>query len=184
MGCAGVVPPPPDVAERARAAASYNASLRVSLRGKDVRGATRALVAFRRPDALRLEIPGPAGARLVAVASEGTLTAVFPGERAVLRSAATAEGMEALTGLELSPRELIDLLVGVPPPRLRAFRVRWGGALPSWIEATLPDGARLTAVVESAEAGRELEAAAFVAPLADGYRSVEGTEARRLLGLR
>ena len=49
------------------------------------------LLAFRRPDALRIEIPGPAGARLVAVARGDRLWAVFPAERAVYYGAARAE---------------------------------------------------------------------------------------------
>ena len=31
----------------------------------------------------------------------------------------------ALLGVELSPPELMDLLVGVPSPRLRSYRARW-----------------------------------------------------------
>ena len=78
-GCASVpLPPPARVADRAKAAATYSASLRVSLKGPEFRGRTRVLLGFRRPDALRIEIPGPAGPRLVAVTKDGALEAVFP----------------------------------------------------------------------------------------------------------
>jgi hypothetical protein len=63
-------------------------------------------MAFRRPDALRIEIPGPAGARLVAVVRAGRLTAVLPAERAVLESAASAAELEALLGVALRPAEI------------------------------------------------------------------------------
>ena len=96
------------------------------------------LLAFRRPDALRIEIPGPTGARLVAVARGERLWAVFPAERAVYEGAARAEDLESLLGVALSPAEVMDLLTGVPSPRVRSYRARWGAALPRQIDATLP----------------------------------------------
>jgi len=178
--CASGGLPPPGVAEKARGISSYSASLRATLRGAQLRGGTRVLLAFRRPDALRLEIPGPTGARLVAVARGGRLTAVFPAERAVFEGAATAAEMDALVGVALSPEELIDLLVGVGAPRLKAYQARWGPALPRDIQAVLPDGSRLRARVDEAEAEPELPVAAFAPPSHAGYRRVDVEEARRL----
>jgi hypothetical protein len=66
----------------------------VSVSGPEVRGRSRVLLAFRRPDALRIEIPGPAGARLVAVVRAGRLTAVLPAERAVPDAADPARRVE------------------------------------------------------------------------------------------
>src|SRR3954451_24578550 len=78
-GCAApLAVPPVAVVEAARQVPSYSARLEVSLRGRGLRARTRVLVGFRRPDALRIEIPGPAGARLVAVARGERLWAVFP----------------------------------------------------------------------------------------------------------
>lgn len=182
--CATAGLPAPGVAERARAAVTYSASVRASLRGPDLRGRTRVLLAFRRPDSLRLEIPGPTGARLVAVAGEGRLVAAFPAERAVFEGPATSAEMDALLGIALSPAELIDLLVGVGSPRLRSYRARWGKALPREIEAELPDGSRLNAKVDEAEADPELAAATFTPPPHAGYRSIGAEEARRLWGSR
>jgi hypothetical protein len=176
--------PAPGVAERARAATTYSASLTASLRGKDLRGRTRVLLAFRRPDSLRLEIPGPTGPRLVAVTGDGRLVAVFPAERAVFESAATPGALDALVGVALAPEELIDLLVGVPSPRLRSYRARWGASVPKQIEAELPDGARLVAKVDEAETEAALPAAAFDPPPHAGFRSIEADEARRLWGSR
>ena len=179
--CATVpLPPPADVAARARDAASYSARLRVSLKAPGLRARTPALVAFRRPDGLRIEVPGPAGPRLIAVAREGRLVAVFPGERAVYAGEARASQLEALLGVALDPAELMDLLVGVPSPRLKRYVAAWGPALPRRIEATLPDGGTLKATVEDPEMGRALLDAAFAEPPHEGYRSVDAEEARSL----
>jgi hypothetical protein len=172
------------VAEKAAAAASWSGSLRVSVSGPQLRGRSRVLLAFRRPDAVRIEIPGPTGARLVAVARDGRLTAVLPGERAVLESEATAAGLEALLGVALSPSELMDVLVGVAPPGVREYRVQWGATLPRRVEAHLADGTRLKATLDEAEADVDLPEAAFAPPPHDAYRPVDADEARRLLGAR
>jgi hypothetical protein len=174
------LPPPPDVAARARDTGSYSARLRVSLKGPGVRARTAALVAFRRPDGLRIEIPGPAGPRLIAVANGGRLAAVFPGERAVYEGSARASELEALLGVGLEPPEVMDLLVGVPSPRLKRYAARWGPALPRRIDATLPDGARLKVTVEEADAGAALPEAAFADPPHDSFRAVDAEEARSL----
>jgi len=184
-GCATAgVPPPQAVADRAAAASSYSARLRVTLKGPELRGRTAALLGFRRPDALRIEIPGPSGARLLAVARGESLVAVFPAERAVFRGQATAEGLEALLGIALTPAEVMDLLLGTAPARVRDYRARWGPELPREVRATLPDGGRLKATVESATLDPALPEAAFAEPEHDGYRSIDAAEARQLWGAR
>jgi hypothetical protein len=180
-GCAsGTRLASPGVAERARAAATYSGSLRVSLRGPEFRGRARVLLGFRRPDAVRIEVPGPTGPRLVAVIRDGALAAVFPADRAFFRGRATPEDLAALLGVALAPDELIDLLVGVGSPRLRAYDVRWGPLLPREIDAVLPDGSRLKARVDDAEVGVPLPAAAFEAPAHEGFREIDAAGARRL----
>lgn len=184
-GCATAgLPPPAAVTQRAAAARSYSARLRVSLRGPELRGRTAVLLGFRRPRALRIEIPGPAGARLLAVARDDDLVAVFPGERAVFRGQATAAGLEDLLGIALSPAEVMDLLLGIASPRVREYRARWGAELPRELQATLPDGGRLKATVESATLDAELPEAAFAEPPSEGYRAIDAAEARRLWGAR
>jgi hypothetical protein len=173
--CATATLPPPGVAVRAAAAVSWSGN---------VRGRSRVLMAFRRPDAVRIEIPGPSGARLVAVAREGRLTAVLPAERAFLESAAAAEDLEALLGVALSPPELMDVLLGVAPAGLRDYKAQWGNTLPRRVEALLADGTRLKATVDDAEAGPDLAEAVFLPPPHPGYRRVDADEARRLLGGR
>jgi len=178
------LPPPAAILAQARAAATYSGSLRVQLKGPSLRARTRALVAFQRPDALRIEIPGPAGVRLIAVTRQGGLTAVFPGERAVYEGSASSQELEALLGLRLTPAEVMDLLTGTRAPEVRAYEAHWGPALPRQIQATLPDGGRLKVDVDSAEAGLPVPALAFEAPAHDGYRSVSAEEARSLWGGR
>ncbi len=155
----------------------------MSLKGPEFRARTRALVAFRRPDALRLEVPGPAGPRLVAVANGATLTAVFPAERAVFVGEATSEALASLLGVPLTPAEVMDLLVGVGSPRLKAYRVGWGPTLPRSIAATLPDGGRLDVTVDDADVVPP-PAAAFETPDHEGYRPIEAGEARSLWSAR
>jgi hypothetical protein len=180
-GCASARLPTAGVVELARSASSWSGSLRVSVRGDELRGRSRALVAFRRPDAVRIEIPGVSGARLVAVTASGRLTAVLPAERAVLESAAGPRELAALIGIALAPSELMDVLVGVRPARARSYEAEWGQALPRRVRAELEDGTRLDAHIDEAEQGVELPAAAFQPPRCDGCRAVDADEARRLL---
>jgi hypothetical protein len=152
----------------------------VRLQGPELRARTRVLIAFARPDRMRLEIPGPAGLRFVAVAGSGTLLAVFPPERAFYRSGASADEMERLIGVALSPGQMQDALLGVAPEGVRSYTVRWGPRLPSRIETTLRDGARLRLDVEAPESGLALPPQAFAEPPHAGYRRVDAAEARRL----
>ena len=172
--------PPPEVAARARSASSYSATLRVDLRGLEVKGRARALLGFRRPDALRIELPGPAGPRLLVVARGGTLVAVFPAEGAFFTAPATAPEMESLFGVALAPTELGDLLLGVGPARLPRYEASWGRTLPREVRATFAGGARLTLRVEDAELNPSFPEAAFDAPPHEGFRAVDAKEARRL----
>jgi outer membrane lipoprotein-sorting protein len=183
-GCASAKLPGPEIAARARATATYSASVRFSVSGADLRGRGRALLAFERPDRLRVEVPGPTSLRLVAVIRGSSLLAVFPSDRAVFRDAATATALQALFGLSLAPGEIMDVLVGAPPPSLRSYRARWGAELPRSIDATLADGTRLKLEVESADRDVRIPEAAFEAPPHDGYRDVDTAEARSLWGSR
>jgi hypothetical protein len=182
--CATVRVPPPDVAARSRTARSYSGRLRVKLEGRELRARATVLLAFARPDGLRIEVPGPGGLRLVAVARGGELAAAFPADRAVYTGPADAAGMEALLGVALAPVEVMDLLVGAPSARLARNEVRWGRTLPRRIDAWLTDGSRLQVTVEEAEIDVDLPASAFQPPPSRGYRPVDAQEARGLWGRR
>jgi len=182
--CATARLPAPGVAEKARGASSWSGSLSVSVRGPELRGRSRALVAFRRPDRIRIEIPGPSGARLIAVTASGRLVAVLPAERAVLESAAGPRELAALLGIALAPAELMDVLLGVRPQGARSYEADWGAALPRRVRAELGDGTRLDAKVDEAEPDVDLPPAAFEPPPCAGCRPIDANEARRLLGGR
>jgi hypothetical protein len=152
----------------------------VTLNGPELRARTRALVAFERPGRMRLEIPGPTGLRFVAIAGAGGLLAVFPGERAVFRSGATAADMERLIGVALTPSEMMDALLGIAPAGVRSYEARWGRRLPLRVATTLRDGTRLRLAIDAPEAGVSLPPAAFAEPPHEGYRGVDVLEARRL----
>jgi hypothetical protein len=184
VACATARLPAPGVAEKAHAASSWSGSLRVSVRGPQLRGRSHALVAFRRPDKLRIEIPGASGARLLAVMAAGRLTAVLPGERAALESAAGPQELKALIGLALAPSELMDVLLGIRPANARSYEADWGVALPRRVRAELADGTRLDARVDEAEQDVDLPSAAFEPPPCPACRPIDADEARRLLGGR
>ena len=176
--------PDPVAIAAAAALPTYSARLRIALDGPTLRARTPVLMAFRRPDALRIEVPGPAGPRLVAVANGDSLWAVFPGERAFFSGRPTEADFEALLGVALTPREVMDLLVGLPAPRLRRYDARWRGALPGRIEATLADGGRLSVTVDEPEGGAPIPDQAFDEPPHPGYRTIGAEEARGLWGRR
>jgi len=184
-GCAKqyTVPDPATIAAAA-ATSSYSAELRIALDGPTLRARTPVLLAFRRPGALRIEVPGPTGARLVAVTNGAQLWAVFPAQRAFYEGPATEAGLEALLGLPLTPEEVMDLLVGRPSPRLRSYEVRWGPRHPRQLDAGLPGGGRLKVTVEEAALGQAVPDAAFGEPPHAGHRLVDADEARRLWGGR
>jgi hypothetical protein len=156
-----------------------SARLKVSLRGRTCRRGP-SLVAFRRPDALRVEVPGPTGARILAVARAERLVAVFPGDRAVFEGRANAADLGALLGVALEPAEVMDLLVGAPPTQARGYRARWGPEAPRRVEAQLPDGTRLDLTIEEPRLGPDLPERAFLDPPHEGYRPVGAEEARSL----
>lgn len=177
-------PPSPAVAAAAASAPTYDARLRIALDAPSLRARTQVLLAFRRPGELRIEIPGPTGARLIAVTRGALLWAVFPAQRAFYEGPATEAGLEALLGVRLAPGEVMDLLVGRGSPRLQSYEVSWGPRHPRRIAAGLPGGGRLKVTVEEADLGREISDAAFDEPPHHGHRLVDADEARGLWGAR
>jgi len=178
VGCAGIRLPPPEVRTAARATAIYRARLSVAFSGPRGRARTTVLAAFARPGALRIEVPGPAGARLIVVAQAGRLAALFPTERDIFEGETTAEHLEAVLGVALTPEEIMDLLVGAPSQRITETRIRWGTLYPSQVEGRLPDRTRLRVRVRSVETPESLPDAAFSVPPHDDYRSIDADEAR------
>lgn len=170
VGCATLKPATPAAMEAARALPSYSATLKVGLSGPTRRGRTRALVAWVRPGDLRVEIPGPGGVRLLAVAHNGQLSSVFPGERAYFEGPADAATLQALLGIVLAPEAMIDVLAGAGSTHVSDYRADYRAGLPRRLEARLSDGSRLRVVVEDVQAPITLPPAAFEPPARPGYR--------------
>jgi hypothetical protein len=142
--CATVAPPPPmAVVEEARAVRTYSAELRVGLRGPGLRGRASVIVGFVRPDRLRLEMPGPTGARFILVVNEKRLTAAFPGARAIFEGEATPATLARITGVRLASPAVMDLLLGMAPADVTGYRADWAERVPKRVRATLSDGTRL-----------------------------------------
>ncbi|HLA79814.1 MAG TPA: hypothetical protein VJU18_19740 [Vicinamibacteria bacterium] len=180
--CRSMSLPRPEVAERARAIESLSGRLRVSLSGPGTRGRATVLFAFRRPDALRLEVPGPTGPRLTLLARDHRLLASFPHDRAYWEGEATAQALEVVLGVGLTPSEVMDLLVGVAPGSVRDYRASWGAgaSLPRQVSARLADGARLSVVLEEAEVGGSFSPRVFEEPARAGFRPLGDHEVRSL----
>lgn len=180
-GCATVAPPPTgSIIAAARGAGSYSAELRVGLRGPEMRGRASVIVAFIRPDRLRLEMPGAQGARFVLVARGDRLVAAFPEDGAVFEGQANADTIAGITGVSLSAAGVMDLLVGAAPAEARDYRAEWGPSLPRRVRATLSDGTHLDVKVSRPDVDRQVPEAAFDPPPHSGYRPVTAPEARRL----
>jgi hypothetical protein len=138
------------------------------------------LLACSRPGALRLEVPGPSGARLIIVTQAGQLTALFPAERAVFRGRAAASDIEALLGVALEPDEIMDLLLGIPVSRLSETRVDWGPRFPRRVRTRLDERTTLRLRLDAVEALETLPPDVFAPPPHAGYRLIDEAEAREL----
>jgi hypothetical protein len=179
FGCASYGLPPLETRQAIWNAEGLTGRVRVSVRGPERRGRARILFGFRRPDALRIEIPEGVGQRLIVITRAERLCAIFPAERAVFRGPATAASVEAALSVALAPSEVMDLLVGAPPQRLSVRRVRWRRSHPRDVAVRLPDGTDLQLKME--EVAFESPAwTAFEEPVLPGYRSIGADEARSL----
>ncbi len=180
-GCARPFHPgSPTTVARAKQATTYSAEVRLTLDSPDLKARTPVLVGFHRPEALRIEVPGPGSARLIGVARDGRFVAVFPAEQAFFEGEATPEVFEALFGVGLGPSEVMDLLLGIGGSRVREYRADWGRTLPQRIEAVLPDGGKLKLRIVAADLDPSLAGEAFVPPAHDGFRRISVDEARAL----
>jgi outer membrane lipoprotein-sorting protein len=84
--------------------------------------AVKEIVVVERPDRLRIEMMSAFGVALQ-IASDGQhLSAYHRGERTYYRGKATPDNLARFTRLELDLRDVADLLIGLPPGRLRLGR--------------------------------------------------------------
>jgi hypothetical protein len=179
--CSKLPPPPsPEVAEAARTLQSYSANLSVKVGGRKVAPRTPVIVGFKRPDRLRLEMPSAGGARLILVAKDGQLTAVFPRARAVYQGPADRAVLGDITGVSLAPPDVMDFLVGFTPPAVTDYVVYWGPRLPRRVRGKLEDGTRLDVMVTDPAPGAAIQDRAFEPPPHERYRRITAAEAREL----
>ena len=180
-GCASrSAPPTPEVAQAARSLQSFSADLSVKVGGRVHAPRNTVLVGFRRPDRLRLEVPAPGSARLILVARDGVLTAVFPRARAVFEGPADRQVLGDIIGVALAPSDVMDFLVGVAPPSVIDYSAQWGPALPHRVRGQLEDGTRLDVKVVDPSPGATIADKAFEPPPHKGYRQIAAAEAREL----
>lgn len=89
------------------------ARLRAGLAGAWIREA----VLVRRPDAIRIDVFSPAGLAYALGADGAILWAYPPAERTRYEGAATPANVTRLLGAPIALRDVVDILLGVPPAR-------------------------------------------------------------------
>ncbi len=184
-GCATWNPPPPQAAEKAAVAGVYSGSLRVSVKGENVRG--RSPRAHRLPASGRCA-PRDPGQRRGSPRGGGARRG--PG-RGPSRPPGGLRGGGHRGGLRRPPgdRPGPGRAHGRPRrawPRPGCAPTARGGAssCPSGSKPSCPTARDSRLRVDDAEIGLVLPAAAFEFPPHPGYRPVDAAEARRLLGGR
>jgi hypothetical protein len=101
----------------ARRAAITSLRARVRLRSGLARVWTRQAVLVQRPSAIRVDVLSPFGLAL-ALGTEGQILWAYPPQQGVLyEGAASPENLARLVGAPLGVRDLVDVLLGVPPAR-------------------------------------------------------------------
>jgi outer membrane biogenesis lipoprotein LolB len=104
--------------------------LGLSGRAGDQRLRGRVVAGFQRPGSLRLEGVAPFGPPgFILTARDGTAVLLMPRAGRVVRGASAGEMLGALTGVALSPADLLAILTGcvVPGPRPVSGRVHANG---------------------------------------------------------
>ena len=97
--------------------ARYQAVARIRGRGPQGRFSASLLVAFERPDRLRVELLGPlGGSRWIAVVTGGEITVLFPSRREFLQERAVPEVLAALVGVRWGADEIMAVLSGAGLP--------------------------------------------------------------------
>jgi len=127
-----------------------SAAGRLTLRGPQGRFSTGVVFGVARPDSLRIEIPAGTGVRFLLVSANGALRADLPQDDAMFAGPATAEVMDRLFGIDVSPKDLVTAILGAPPP---AFRVGWrfDRSLPSQVIIDRASGASLSLTLKDPE---------------------------------
>ncbi|MGE0681438.1 MAG: DUF4292 domain-containing protein [Candidatus Binatia bacterium] len=78
------------------------------------KGTAKQAIAVAAPDRFRWELFSPIGVAALVTSDGQVLSTYFPGEKVLYRGAATPENVARFTRVQLSPREVVGLLLGVP----------------------------------------------------------------------
>ena len=114
---------------------------------------SREAIVVARPDRIRVEVLSLFGSVFLLVADDGQMTAYAREENTVYRGQASPQNLERYVRLGLPVEELVDIVLGTPPPRagraqvsfdesagaIRLYRLFDQGAQTVWVsEASLP----------------------------------------------
>lgn len=140
----------PDEMARLKASPGLSASGRLTLQGP--RGKFSAPVVFgvARPGSVRIEIPSGTGLRFLLVATDGRLRADLPGDDAMFEGPGTAEIMDRLFGVGLTPEDLVGALLGDPVESVRVVW-RFERTRPAHIAIESANGSKLSLTVDDPE---------------------------------
>lgn len=130
---------------RREAVHSLRALARLRYRDPDASGAARQAIVVARPDRVRVEVLSVFGAVFVLTAEDGAMTAYARDEGTVYRGQASLENLQRYARLFMPVRDLVDVVLGTPPPRpARQERVSFdaeAGGIRLW--RALDDGAQI-----------------------------------------
>ncbi|MBP1686172.1 MAG: hypothetical protein H6Q33_2315 [Deltaproteobacteria bacterium] len=104
------------LANRRETVRSLRALSRLRYRDADQSTSARQVLIVARPDRLRVEVTSLFGAVFVLTADDGALTAYK--DNTFYRGEASPENLRRYIHIGLPVRELVDIVLGTPPPRL------------------------------------------------------------------
>jgi outer membrane lipoprotein-sorting protein len=105
------------LAARREAVHSLRALARVRYRDAEQSVSSREAIVVARPDRVRVEVLSVFGAVFLLVADDGLMTAYARDENTVYRGQASPQNLQHYVRLGLPVDELVDIVLGTPPPR-------------------------------------------------------------------
>lgn len=171
----------PEEIARLKLSRGLSASGRITLSGPQGRFAAGFVFGVARPDSLRIEIPAGTGLRFLLVAKDGRLRADLPQEDAMFEGPATGAVMDALFGIDLDPKDLVEAVLGSPPEGLRVDW-RFEKTLPTQVTIRGSNDTRLSLSLDDPDI-QAPDVEAFAYPPSRG-QSWSLWEMSRRLGLR
>ena len=113
---------------RRAAVQSLRALARLRYRDAERSVASREAIAVARPDRVRVEVLSLFGSVFLLVAEDGVMTAYARDENTVYRGQASAENLQRYVRLGVPVGELVDIVLGTPPPRAGRAQVSFDAA--------------------------------------------------------